>query len=700
MTPNVDSWIEGLALVGKLNNLNVSQDFLKHSFAWSGGTTLEEHIGRAGHRMGLTVDLVNENIFEIPSILLPAIAELKNGRVAVVTATGDEYVSVLFPEVSQTIDTKIPNEEFAEQITGRIALLKPFEKIKDTRLGDYHAPHNPSWFWSIIFKEKRYHFEIMVASIVANLLALGGSLFSMQVWDRVVPAQSTPTLWVLAIGTILAIFFEWFLRISRVKVSDYMGKQADLLISGMFFGRALDIRNDARPKSTGSFISQIKEMEQIRELLTSTTFTAATDIPFALVFILIIGFIGGPLGLVVLMALPLIIIPGLLLQIPLSKLSSQASKESALRHAILVESIEGIEDIKSLQAEAYFQKTWDRYTKASSDASVQQRHFVSSYVYWISSVQQITYVSVILTGAYLVLSHELTTGAVIGCSILSSRAIAPFAQLAQIFTKWQHARSARKGLDDLLKKPLDHASDKEFIRKPSLLGDYSLSRLELKYDPESAPVLYVNELNIKAGEKIALIGKVGAGKSSLLRVLSGSLPPTNGVMTLDGVDMTMINPSDLRRSIGYLSQDSRLFHGSLRENLMLGAPLATQEQLISALQISGAISLITKQSRGMDLVILEGGIGLSGGQRQSVILARTLLRNPNILALDEPTASMDDVSERNFINNMKNWLGDRTLILSTHRYALLDLVDRVIVVDQGRIVLDGAKDEVLQSLKA
>lgn len=698
MKPDVNSWIEGLALVGRLNNLNVSQEFLRNSFAWSGGTTLEEHIGRAGHRMGLTVDLVEQNILDLPAILLPAIAELKTGKVAVVTAISEDAVSVFFPEISQTVETNLNKEEFGEQVTGRVALLKPFDKVKDKRLADYHAAYNQSWFWAIIFKDKRYYFEIMVASFVSNVLALGGSLFSMQVWDRVVPAQSIPTLWVLAIGTILAIFFEWFLRVSRVKLSDYMGKKADVTISSMFFGRALDIRNDARPKSTGSFISQIREMEQIRELLTSTTFTAATDIPFALIFILVIWGIGGPIGFVVLLALPLIIVPGLILQLPLSKLSRKASKENALRHAVLVEAIEGIEDIKSLQAEPYFQKIWERYSNVSTNASAEQRHFVSSYIYWISSVQQITYVSVVVTGAYLVLSHSLTTGAVIGCSILSSRAIAPFAQLAQIFTKLQSARSSRKGLDDLLKRPLDHASDKEFMRSPALLGTYSLSRVELKYDPESAPVLFIEDLQIKAGEKVALIGKIGAGKSSLLRILSGSLPPTSGVISLDGVDMTLINPSDLRRSIGYLSQDSRLFHGSLRENLMLGAPLATREELLQALTISGAISLVSRQSKGMDLVILEGGLGLSGGQRQSVILARTLLRSPNIIALDEPTASMDDVSEKSFINNMKPWLEGRTLILSTHRYALLELVDRVIVLDNGRIVLDGAKDEVLKKL--
>lgn len=692
-------WADALSLVGHLHGLNVSADLVNQSFAWSRGLGLGDLLESAGRRIGLTIELVHRGPLALPSTLLPAVIEYKNGQCAVLLRIGADSATLIHPEVSRTVESTIPLEALAEATSGRIAVMSRADGGRDSRLGRFLTTYNPGWFWSIIFKRKVKHLEIAVASFIANLLALAGALFSMQVWDRVVPAQSLSTLWVLALGVMLAVFFEYLLRVARARLSDAIGKEADQTMSSMFFGRALDIRNDARPKSTGAFISQLREMEQVRELLASTTATAATDIPFAIIFLAVVWSIGGPLGLVVLAALPLIVIPGVLLQIPLMRLSKSATMEGALRHAVLVESIEGVEDIKALQAEARFQRLWDRYTDANSNASLKQRQYVSLYVYWIQSVQQLCYVGVIVAGTHLVLTNDLTTGAVIGCSMLATRAISPFAQFAQIFTRWQQAKTARSGLDDLMRKPLDHGIDRELLRRPVLLGDYSFNGAELKYDEDSPSVVRIDRLDVKAGEKIALVGRIGAGKSTLLKMFSGTLGATGGSVTLDGADMALLDPADIRRNIGYLSQSSRLFHGTLRENLTLGSPLATEKDLIGAMEVSGAIDLVRHQSRGLDLVLQEGGHGLSGGQRQTVMLARTLLRAPNIVVLDEPTASMDEQSERHFIQRMKSWLGARTLIVSTHRYQILELVDRVIVIDGGRVVMDGPTKTVLAALK-
>ncbi len=531
---------------------------------------------------------------------------------------------------------------------------------------------------------------------MANILALATILFSMNVYDRVIPAQSVPTLWVLAGGVLIAAIFEFSLRVARIYLSDIVGKRADLRISDRVYGHALRIKNSERSKSTGTFISQIRELEGVRELVTSTTISASADLPFFLLFLGVFWVIGGNLFWVMLIVVPLMIIPGILAQKPLAKLANEGMREDAIRNAMLVESVQGIEDIKLLRAEARFQNQWNHMNEVSADIAMRQRKIVGVMTAWTQKIQGLTFAIVVLVGCFAVMDGEMTTGALVACSILSSRMLAPISQIAGVLGRLQQAKVAKQGLDELMKKPVDQPEHSHLIHRPVLNGHYELSGVSFKYgEDDPKPTLMVPKLEIKAGEKIAILGRNGAGKSTLLQLFSGMQTPNQGKIKLDGVELGLIDPADVRRDMGLLNQNAHLFFGTVRENLTLGAPLANDDDILQALRITGALAFVQEKKEGLDHLILEGGVGFSGGQKQALLLARLLLRQPNILLLDEPTAAIDDVSEKQLIDHLKMWLGHRTLMVATHRRAVLELVDRIIVVNDGKIVMDGPRDQIL-----
>lgn len=538
----------------------------------------------------------------------------------------------------------------------------------------------------------------MFASMLANILALATIVFSMNVYDRVIPAQSIPTLWVLAGGVLIAAIFEFALKYSRLILSDMIGKRADLRISDRVFGHALRIKNKERSKSTGTFISQIRELEGVRELVTSTTITAFADLPFFLLFLGIFWLIGGNLFWVMAIVVPLMILPGFLVQKKLAELAKQGMRESAIRNAILVEAVQGIEDIKLLRAESRFQNQWNHMNEVSATVSMQQRKIVGVMNLWTQKLQGLTFAIVVLVGCFAVMKGDMTTGALVACSILSSRMLGPIAQVTGVLGRFQQAKTAKVSLDELMKKPIDQPERSQLIQRSVLNGKFELNGVVFKYDDEDPkPSLIIPKLVIKPGEKIAILGRNGAGKSSLLQLMSGMQTATQGKVNLDDIDITLLDPADVRRDVGLLNQNAHLFFGTVRENLTLGAPLATDDDLLKALSVTGALSFIQDKKEGLDHIIMEGGVGFSGGQRQALLLSRLLICQPNILLLDEPTASIDDVSEKQLIDHMKVWLAHRTLIVATHRRAVLELVDRIIVINEGRVVMDGPKEQILNN---
>ena len=694
-TINYQPWLQAVLNIAKHYRIEPSEERIRLQLDWNQHANVDEMLGFMAKQIGLNV---RKNKFDSSFLnpwRLPLLIEFNSGEVGIieridvdgnasVQLSGDEGLSQVFP--IERLSHGVRN----------IYILRPESSVPDMRVDEYIKPFEKNWFWSIVLTDWKRYIDIMFASLMANILALATVVFSMNVYDRVVPSQSIPTLWVLAGGVLIAAIFEFALRVARIHLSDIIGKRSDLRISDRVFGHALRIKNNERSKSTGTFISQIRELEGVRELVTSTTVTAIADLPFFFLFLGIFWLIGGNLFWVMVAIVPLMILPGIFAQKPLARLAQMGMRESAIRNAMLVEAVQGIEDIKLLRAESRFQNQWNHMNEVSASVSMEQRKIVGLMSAWTQKVQGLAFAIVVLVGCFAVMKGEMTTGALVACSILSSRMLAPISHLTGVLCRLQQAKVSKTGLDELMKRSVDQPDYSHLVHRPVIQGNYELNGVVFKYgEDDPRPSLVIPKLEIKPGEKIAILGRNGAGKSTLLQLLSGMQTPIQGKVKLDGIDLGLIDPSDVRRDMGLLNQNSQLFYGSIRENLTLGAPLATDEQVMQALQLTGALAFVQEKKEGLDHVILEGGVGFSGGQRQALLLARLLIRQPNILLLDEPTAAIDDVSEKQLINHLKLYLRNRTMIVATHRRAVLELVDRIIVVNDGKIVMDGPRDQIL-----
>ena len=694
-TLNYQPWLQAIITVAQHYRIQPSEEQIRLQLDWNKYTDIDDMLAIITRQVGLNVRTADFSNDALNPWRLPVVVEFNDGQVAVIEKVDNEGNASLQLSGDQGLSQTFNLVELQANAK-RVYIFRPETSVPDARVDEYIKPYEKSWFWDIVLKDWKRYTDIMVASMFANILALATVIFSMQVYDRVVPSQSIPTLWVLAGGVLIAAVFEFALRVARVYLSDIIGKRADLKISDRVFGHALRIRNKDRSRSTGSFISQIRELEGVRELVTSTTISAIADLPFFFMFLVIFWIIGGNIFWVMLIVVPLMILPGFLVQKKLALLANEGMRESAIRNAILVEAVQGIEDIKLLRAEARFQNQWNHMNEVSADISMRQRKIVGWMNAWTQKIQGLTFAIVVLVGCFAVMKGEMTTGALVACSILSSRMLGPISQITGVLGRWQQAKVAKNGLDELMKKPVDRPDRAQLIHRKVILGDYDLKGVVFKYgDDDPRPTLVIPQLRIKAGEKVAILGRNGAGKSTLLQLLSGMQLPVQGKIGLDGVDQSLIDPDDIRRDMSLLNQNAHLFFGTIRENLTLGAPLATSEEILRALQITNALEIVEQKKEGLDHMIMEGGVGFSGGQKQALLLARLVLRNPNIVLLDEPTASIDDVSEKILIQHLKQWLGHRTLVVATHRPAVLQLVDRIIVIHEGKIIKDGPRDAIL-----
>lgn len=695
-----ERWVEAFGLIASHYRLPGRAEDSKLASLWRMGDDDAERIRIVARGAGLRVRFLVPAETKFGVERLPMIVELADGGLAAVTAidAADNASIVIMGEGG--LENSIPAAVLLASAV-RCVVARPARSAKDARVDAYIRPFEDHWLRGIVFKDARSYSHILIASLAANTLALAGVLFSMQVYDRVIPAESFPTLYILFAGVVLAIGFDFLFRRLRMRIIDILGKRADMRMSDRVFGHALRVRNRDRPTSTGAFIAQLRDLEQVRELLTSTTVAAMADIPFFLLFLVLLWFIAGPLVFVPLAALVLLLVPGLLAQRRLRAYANESMRESSLRNAMLVEAVQGLEDIKVLQAEHRFQQQWNHYNAAAAEAQLKLRGLTNSLTVWTHNVQNGVYAATIFVGAPLVMAGDITTGVLVASSILGSRMIAPIAQLSQILNRLQQARVGIKSLDQIMALPVDNPDDEHRIQMPAIAGGLTLRSAVFRYaDPNSPPALSVNELRIEPGEKVAVLGRNGAGKSTLLQGCSGLLHPVSGEVLLDGLALHQIDPADVRRDVGLLSQGSRLFYGTIRENLTLGRPQASFQEIVQAINMVGADEFIQRSRSGLEQVILEGGIGLSGGQVQALLLARLLIREPQVVLLDEPTAAMDEATERLFLDRFKHWSRDRTVVIATHRMRVLDLVDRIIVIHNGGVALDEPKAVALRTMQA
>ncbi|MCX7215592.1 MAG: type I secretion system permease/ATPase [Burkholderiales bacterium] len=570
-----------------------------------------------------------------------------------------------------------------------------------TALDDSAEPTTRSarqWFIHAILKRRRVFMEAVVATFVISMLGLGASFYSLQVYDRVIPTQAHATLMALTVGVGIAVLFEFILKQVRSLMVDRGCRAIEESLSEVFFQRMLDIRMEARPRTVGSFAAQVRQFELVRNFMSSSTVFLLADLPFCFLFIAVIGIIGGWLAVIPLMLLPVVLTTSFWLNWRIGQLTRRQLQDTRHKNGLLVDVIDGIESIKAAGAEKKMLDRWRQLVASSSSLELDTRYLSTMASHLAQLLQQLSYVAIIGLGAWMVSAGQISMGSLIACSILSNRALSPITQIASWVTQWQHAKEALRGLDEMMRLPIDQPVIGSAIMPSSCSGVLRVEQVTFAFSDKLTALQPVT-MTIHAGERIAIVGPIGSGKSTLIRLLSGLYRPLSGKVFLDGVDMALLARTFLREQIGYLPQDVRLLHGTLRDNLTLGIPPPNDSALLDAAEKTGLDRVIRTHPQGMELPIQEGGRGLSGGQRQLLGLTRLLLRQPALLLLDEPTAAMDAELEASVMQNMLSSLpASTTVVLVTHKASLLRLVDRVIVMDQGRVLMDGARSEILAKL--
>lgn len=562
------------------------------------------------------------------------------------------------------------------------------------------GPHTATeWFAFAIRKYRRIFFEAVFATFVVSAIGLVSALYTMQVYDRVLPSKGYSTLWVLTLGVLIAVVLEFILKQVRAHMVEKASKAIDLELSAVFFGKALDIRMDARPPTVGTFASQIRHFESVRNFMTSSTLFILADAPFAVLFIIVMGLIAGQVALVPVVMVPIALLSGLAFQGSIERLTSENMAESNRKNGLLIEAIDGIESVKAAGGEW---KMLDRYrqltsTIAGSELKLKELSTRTSNL--AQSIQQINYVGMIAVGAYAITNGDLTMGGLVACSIISGRALSPLAQIPNLVVQWKHAKIALKSLDAIMAMPSDRIAGQRLVVPEMCDGNLRVSDAVCAYRDDK-PALEISDLRFRPGERVAVLGAVGSGKSTLIKMLSGLFKPKSGAVYLDDVDVDHLAPEYVREHIGYLPQDVRLFNGSLRENLTLGLPTPSDSIILRASRLTGLDQIILGQPKGLELQITEGGKGLSGGQRQLVGLTRLLMAQPKVMLLDEPTASMDAQLEARVMKHLFEEISPKSLlVVVTHKVGVLAHVNRIIVVDKGKVMIDGPKDQVLEHLR-
>ena len=626
----------------------------------------------------------------------PALAQMTSGQFILVMeqSRGD---LVIYDQTCTDNRAHIPLGEFEPYFTGMIVRAEaPLQSVAKAHEDQSAAPH---WFWGQFHRFRRHFGEVMLGSFVANLLAVSVALFSLQVYDRVIPHQSEATLWVLAAGACMALLMEAFLKIARSRLMDGAGRQIELNVQKLLMDRILGMRSELAGRAPSRLFASMREFGSVREFFTASTVGTLADIPFIFVFLALVASIAGNVVWLLVLGGILMVVPGFLLQRKMIRLTEETQGASAKSSRLLHEAIFELDTVKTGRAEDRFRRSWAELTALAALKSSEQRKLASTLTVWSQGMQQFTYVSAVVMGTYLVFAGEFTVGSIIAVGILTSRTLAPLTQLAGTMARWGNVKSALDGLDSIATAQQDAQEGRSYLRRETLDGGFEMHDLQFAYSEDGAPTLDVPGLSIQPGQKLAILGTNGSGKSTFLKILSGLYAPTKGRILVDGTDMGQIEPRDLRRLIGYLGQDIRLFSGTLRENLNLTLLERDDTRLMAALDFAGLGQFVKNHPKGMDLEILDGGQGLSQGQRQSIGWARLWLQDPKVCLLDEPTAALDQTLEKTLVSRLETWLEGRTAIIATHRVPILALTTRTLILQNGRMAVDGPRDKVLAHLQ-
>ncbi len=696
----VDSLLGSLALICRIQGVATSEDALISGLPLRDGKMTPALLKRSAERANLAVTILKTPLNKIRQEFIPAILLLKDEEACVVTRLDvkTNQASVIFPELGDA-EILISINELEQRFSGYLIVAKAKFSF-DQRAPSVGKVRLRHWFWGTLAENSRIYRDIMIAAFVVNMFALAMPLFTMNVYDRVVPNRAVETLWVMAIGISLMIIGDLILRTMRGYFLDWASTRVDVKLTARIMEQVLGIRLEQRPNSVGSFASNLRSFETVRDFITSATITTLIDIPFGLIFIVVMAWISWPMVIPVILGAILILVYSFSVQTKMHELSETMYRASAIRNATLLESLVGLETVKALGIEGQMQRKWERSAHFLTEVTSKLRLLSSSINNGASTIQQLINVSLVILGVYLVVNGDLTMGGLIACTMLASRALVPIAQTAGLLTQYHNAATALTSLDEIMHRPVERPLDATFLSRPAFNGDIEFREVNFSYPGTGENALTKVSFKIKAGEHVALLGRMGSGKSTIHKLILGLYQPTSGAILIDGIDARQIDPAELRRCIGYVQQDTHLFYGTMRENLTISAQHVDATAVLAAAHVGGIDEFVNAHPKGFDMLIGERGETLSGGQRQGVGIARALINNPAILLLDEPTSAMDhsgeDAIKRRLIETTKN----KTLVLISHRSSLYDLVDRIIVIDSGRVVADGPKDQVTEALRS
>lgn len=707
--PDGDPLLQALAWLTRHHGRGRSTESLRAGMPVDGVLAPDQAL-RVMREAGYNAGLLRKSIDDISEMLLPAVLLLDGGDACVLVkrledgGAGNCRYEVVFPG-PEAAACSATTAELEPEYSGFVMVVSPQEVSRAAQRSSTEAEllqaNESHWLWGTIRRFVPYYRSAMMAALLSNVLMLVSGLVTSVIYDKVIPHQAFVTLWTLAAGAALALMFDLFARQLRAHLIDLAGRKADLIIGAKLFRQTLGVRMEHRPASAGSYSHYLGQIEIVREFFTSATMSVLTDLPFVLLFVGMTFVIGGPLGFVLVIVIPLAACASLAIQGQLRRATRTNMTEMADLHGTLVEAIEGLEDLKTSGAEGRFLRRYEMSTSIAAESGLRARTMTSWGMNLSMTVNQAINLIMLVWGVYLIHDGTITAGSLLGAVMFAARATMPLASMMGLMTRYQGARAAMISLNKIMSAPTERDAQRNYVPLAAISGRIGMNDVGFSYpsadDGQSPKVLRNVTLRIGTGERVAVLGRIGSGKSTILRLLAGLYMPTEGAVEIEGIDMRQVDPAEFRNRVGFVSQDPRLFHGTLRDNVLMGRQIDAQ-RLVDVARMTGLDRVVAGHPMGWDLPVGEMGGLLSGGQRQLVALARALVSKPQILLMDEPTSSMDAQSEIAFLRQLKDAAGNCTFVVVTHRPAVLELVQRIVVVDAGRLVMDGPRDQVLAAL--